>query len=852
MISSQAIQVLDNGSVALRATTLANSYGLCLDQRFRDQPTAASCSATLIDDDLLVTAGHCLGSQQECQAQRFVLGYQMELEGLAPLSSGDVFSCQQLVMTYDDGQVDYAFVKLDRPVPLTQGEPAPVRRAQLPLQEGDPLVMMGFPSGLPLKIDDGGFVSDPRALTSDFFMATVDAFGGNSGSGVFNASGEQVGILVRGEQDYVQRGRCTVVNELSLDRGPGDSAEEITYLHQALSALCQSGYQSERLCGNVTQGGLCSTCDDTNPCQAGLSCGTFSSVETALTFCAPRCEAGEVCPDGHACVAGQCELTFSRLCDPDTNQVVGVDSCGRSLGVIEVCGEGSYCRRGACLLRGEGDLCSNATELEPVSQTVRGTLAEGYVNSLTGSCAGRGPERFYTFTLEQPNHLRATASGFDTVLYLFSSAECAPELELICDDDGDPNSQLGSLIDLDLDPGVYTLALDSFSLDNVGDYTLSLQLCDTGCVLGETRCEEGGLVSVCDQPPGSSCRGWSLPFSCPDNLTCVEGQCLTPLPGDTCGAQIPLSAPYPEVLEGVITDRHSYAQEPRCASQLSADVNYELNLDFDARVIASYVSGPLSALSLRTACGDAGQELNCAPQVIGAGPLEATLNAGRYTLTLSALGEGPYQVDLRVEPLCVDECELDALRCTDDQAGLERCVLGEQGCATWSFDRQCTGAGGCLAGGCVDECFHECELGSDECVSLDERRGCVLDELGCRRWSPLEPCLEGELCAGDGVCEPEVIAGVEAGVEAGRQAGAEAGTEAGSAGVEAGVAVTLGGDSSPEPSEWVGRARPREVLIPTRARGGCDQGAQPTSPLTGLLLLSLMSLYVRVRRRALI
>ena len=76
--------------------------------------------------------------------------------------------------------LDYAFIKLDRPVNPMFAEPAPITQSAEPLAQGAPLVMMGFPSGLPLKVDDGGFVSDPRGSTGrlNYFRATVDAFGG--------------------------------------------------------------------------------------------------------------------------------------------------------------------------------------------------------------------------------------------------------------------------------------------------------------------------------------------------------------------------------------------------------------------------------------------------------------------------------------------------------------------------------------------------------------------------------------------------------------------------------------------------------------------------------------------------
>jgi hypothetical protein len=51
---------------------------------------------------------------------------------------------------------------------------------------------------------------------SAFFVATLDTFGGNSGSGVYDdASNKLIGVLVRGEADYKpdQGAHCNRVNQ---------------------------------------------------------------------------------------------------------------------------------------------------------------------------------------------------------------------------------------------------------------------------------------------------------------------------------------------------------------------------------------------------------------------------------------------------------------------------------------------------------------------------------------------------------------------------------------------------------------------------------------------------------------
>jgi len=47
-----------DGTHSLLSESLKDLRGLCPDELFGNQPTAASCSGVLIDDDLVLTAGH--------------------------------------------------------------------------------------------------------------------------------------------------------------------------------------------------------------------------------------------------------------------------------------------------------------------------------------------------------------------------------------------------------------------------------------------------------------------------------------------------------------------------------------------------------------------------------------------------------------------------------------------------------------------------------------------------------------------------------------------------------------------------------------------------------------------------
>jgi len=75
LIKSSLVHRLATGSVSISQTTLGQTYHLCEGQRFEDEPAAATCSGVLIDKDLLITAGHCVETDDDCRTYSFVFDY---------------------------------------------------------------------------------------------------------------------------------------------------------------------------------------------------------------------------------------------------------------------------------------------------------------------------------------------------------------------------------------------------------------------------------------------------------------------------------------------------------------------------------------------------------------------------------------------------------------------------------------------------------------------------------------------------------------------------------------------------------------------------------------------------------
>lgn len=205
------------------SVTLGDRLKACPDERFADQPSLANCTGFLVDDDILVTAGHCVDNMGDCRGNKWVFGFK---DGVTGFDADNVYSCEKMIGHGNAlglfSQKDYAVLKLDRKV--ENRKPLEYRKRGR-VSRGDQLVVIGHPSGLPMKVADDAEVRRHRI---NFFYANTDTYGGNSGSPVFSrATGKVEGILVRSRagQDYRETSSgCFRSRYIS-----GDSAREIIH-----------------------------------------------------------------------------------------------------------------------------------------------------------------------------------------------------------------------------------------------------------------------------------------------------------------------------------------------------------------------------------------------------------------------------------------------------------------------------------------------------------------------------------------------------------------------------------------------------------------------------------------------
>ncbi len=241
MIDSTKISI-DGDDATITGQSL-KQRGMCESERFSEQMTAANCSGFLVGENLLVTAGHCITSQDDCNSNKWVFDYahfDANTEAAMTLKTSSIYKCTEIISRSLDRatQDDFALIRIENISNKDIVRPHLTVRTTSKVTDNDPLIVIGHPTGLPTKVAGGANV---RENTNDvFFVANLDTYGGNSGSAVFNAKDNTVeGILVRGENDYnYDYGQgCRVSNKCENDECRGEDVTRITNITALMEIL---------------------------------------------------------------------------------------------------------------------------------------------------------------------------------------------------------------------------------------------------------------------------------------------------------------------------------------------------------------------------------------------------------------------------------------------------------------------------------------------------------------------------------------------------------------------------------------------------------------------------------------
>ncbi|MCB1068277.1 MAG: trypsin-like peptidase domain-containing protein [Simkania sp.] len=176
---------------------------------FAKEPSLGMGTAFLVAPQLALTAGHCVCKQGEntldydrIQKTRIVFGFQMVAADTwnDQVETSNVRHFEVLHFRNMGGNGDWALLGLDQEV--SHIKPLPVNFTNIVTGTPD-IYMLGHPSGLPLKLAKKGVVQLVPNPGGERFSAKITAYGGNSGSPVFDAKNHEViGILVAGNCDF--------------------------------------------------------------------------------------------------------------------------------------------------------------------------------------------------------------------------------------------------------------------------------------------------------------------------------------------------------------------------------------------------------------------------------------------------------------------------------------------------------------------------------------------------------------------------------------------------------------------------------------------------------------------------
>jgi V8-like Glu-specific endopeptidase len=256
-MSAEHLVSNSTGKFEIVSDSLGASNNLCSGEAFEAQPAAASCSGVLVDDRLVLTAGHCIRDNATCDDQLLVFDYAITAHSSVIAVDADaVYRCKSIParghgVDPDGRRWDYAFVELERPVSSAR-RPVQITTEALPV--GSHLTVIGYPSGLPAKVDSGAELLYQRPCM-DYFTLDSDTFQSSSGSGVFDDRGRLAGIFVRGGIDYefVPDRGCAVSRRIA-EVADLATAEQASYLAPAIASLCETGWVSDRLCAASADG----------------------------------------------------------------------------------------------------------------------------------------------------------------------------------------------------------------------------------------------------------------------------------------------------------------------------------------------------------------------------------------------------------------------------------------------------------------------------------------------------------------------------------------------------------------------------------------------------------------------
>lgn len=167
-------------------------------------PHVSTCSCTLVGDDLVISAAHCIDLESDIASMSVIFNYQTKPNGDAPDGYSPVF--HKIVQVINHGplggssNIDYLLLRVKTPPGGLGIPPIPMRSTRPSV--GEQVFGVSHPNGAVKKVSpsiaDGFAVVTQSPSPPGRIHTQFDITGGSSGSGLFDTSGRFLGVLSSG------------------------------------------------------------------------------------------------------------------------------------------------------------------------------------------------------------------------------------------------------------------------------------------------------------------------------------------------------------------------------------------------------------------------------------------------------------------------------------------------------------------------------------------------------------------------------------------------------------------------------------------------------------------------------